>query len=104
MTMNWNDVWTAPEGVNPLKFKIGLWYKFFDSGYAMTNPLKYIIALFGLSSQDVWFTMIAGVSYLLFCIGFGYLFHKYGWATIMQETANKFNIFVGEMRELKNRV
>jgi len=80
------------------KGKILLQKRYFDLGYGITSYAKLLIALFGISSLDVKATMILGLSYGIFCYVFGWAYVKYGWYTVDIEIANKFNLFVREMR------
>lgn len=87
-----------------IKAKFLFWKRYFDQGYTMTNYVKYVIALFGLSSLNVKATLAVGLCYAVACIGVGYLWYfrrKDGvsFADIDTEISNKFNPFVGEMRE-----
>ena len=76
----------------------------FETGYSLTNYIKYLIALFGLSSLNVSKTMTLALIYAMFCFLIGWLWYKYRFADVESEISNVFNPFIGEMREMKNNV
>lgn len=82
------------------KFKLLLHKKYFDIGYGFTNYVKYIIALFGLSSLNVRLTLMFAGVYAVGCYIFGWLFVKHGWYSAQIEVGNRFNLFVEEMRKI----
>lgn len=90
----------APEGIDPLVFKALLWKRYFDTGYGLTNYVKYLIALFGISSLQVGATIGLAFFYALLCVVVGRLWHTRGIINVEVEIANRFNDFVTEMREL----
>ena len=88
-----------PAGVSHMKFKFLLWKRYFETGYSLTNYVKYLIALFGLSSLNVRSTMILGVVYAVVCFILGYYWYKKQFIEIDNEISNRFNLFMREMRE-----
>jgi len=72
---------------------------YFEKGYALTNYVKYIIALFGLSSLNVSATLIMGFAYGVACFIIGWLWFKYNFYEAENEVGNRFNPFVKEMRK-----
>jgi len=75
------------------------WKNYFDYGYAFTSYIKYMIALFGLTTLNVKTTLIAAVIYGVFCIFFGRWAYKSGlWAAEI-EVHNSINPFVEDMRK-----
>ena len=92
-------LFSPPPNVSRKKFYFLLVKRFFDTGYAHTNYLKYLIALFGLSSLNVEKTIILAVVYAMACLVIGYLWHRYDFAEIDVGIGNMFNPFVQEMRE-----
>lgn len=72
---------------------------YFDKGYSLTNFVKYVIALFGLSSLDVKTTMILALIYAPSCFVIGLLWYRFGFREEEVEVGNQFNKFVKEMRE-----
>ena len=97
------DPFSAPHDVGFLRFKFILCKRYFDQGYGMTSYLKYIIALFGISSLDVKSTLIMGFAYAIFCFMVGFLWFKFGFFEIDTEISNRFNRFVREMREINSK-
>ena len=82
------------------RFKIALWKRYFDIGYGTLGFVKYLVALFGLSSLNVGATMTFGFIYLFFCLLFGRLWVAFGMYEAEIEVGNKFNLFVREMRKV----
>lgn len=78
-----------------------LWKKYFDSGYSITNYLKYFIAFFGLASRNIKWTMIVGFAWAIACVILGRAYLKHRWFEIDIEITNRFNPFVKEMRKSK---
>ena len=86
------------------KFKFNLHKTYFEKGYSLTNYVKYLIALFGLSSLNVKATLIMGFIYAVCCYFIGLIWLKFGWYEAEIEVSNYFNKFVQEMRKTyKNR-
>ena len=82
-------------------YKLALWKHYFDFGYAATSYLKYLIALFGLSSLNVKLTLIIGLIYGCSCFVIGKLAYSYGFVAATHEVQNNVNPFVHAM--LKKR-
>ena len=76
---------------------VELKYKF-DSGYNLTNYVKYIIAFFGLASRDVKATLIIALVYAVICFILGHYYVKNGWLEAQTEVTNLRNKFVKDMR------
>lgn len=80
------------------------WFRFcihkayFDKGYGLTSYVKYGIALFGLSSLNIKWTLIAGGVYGIFCYIIGRIWFQMGFQLADTEVYNRFNEFVKEMR------
>lgn len=70
----------------------------FEYGYGITNYLKLVILLFGVSSQNVLQTMIIAVIYAISCYFVGMICYKYGLVVAEAEVSNQYNLFVKEMR------
>lgn len=87
-----------------MDFSRGFKYNFlilkywFDVGWGWTSYIKYIIALFGLSSLNVKATLIIAVIYAVFCLLFGYFYCKYKWIDIQNDISNMYNPFCSDMR------
>lgn len=98
------DLFSPPEGVNRGKFLFLLWKRYFDTGWVLTSYVKYIIALFGISSLDVGKTLVIGFIYAIGCVFIGYFWYKYNFVEVDNEISNRFNLFMREMREMKEKV
>lgn len=72
---------------------------YFETGGSVLKYFLYLIAFFGMSSQDVSTTMTLAIVYAFACYFFGMLWFKYGWFEASIEVSNYFNKFVREMRE-----
>ena len=72
---------------------------YFDKGYALTNYVKYVIALFGLSSLNVSLTLILGFTYAISCYFIGRFWINRHYYEAEIEVGNTFNKFVREMRK-----
>ncbi len=81
-------------------YKIALVKRYFDIGYGISNYLKYVIALFGLATLNLKFTMLLAIIYFISCFVFGYIWVKSGMFTAEIEVSNSFNLFVAEMRKV----
>lgn len=98
-----DNIFSPPNGVSPLKWKF-LWNKrYFELGYGsfFGTILKVLIALFGVSSQEVVATMALGVAYVFACWLFGFIWVRYQFAGAENEVNNRLNSFTKEMRTLK---
>ena len=81
------------------RFTFLLWKAWFDKGLSITSYFKYIIAFFGLASQDVKTTLIIAIAYAFACFILGWAWYKYKFVELENEINNLFNPFVKEMRE-----
>jgi uncharacterized YccA/Bax inhibitor family protein len=84
--------------LNSYKYKICLHKAYFEKGLSVTSYAKYLIAFFGLASQDIITTLLIGIIYALLCYFLGMYWYKSDFAIAEQEVNNKFNLFVEEMR------
>jgi len=84
-------------GLRGYKFLIAKAY--FDKGWGLTGYIKYIIALFGISSLNVKRTLIVGVIYGISCYFLGRIWFKYRLVDTENEIQNRFNPFQKEVRE-----
>lgn len=76
------------------KYKFIVLKGYFEKGYALTNYIKYIIALFGISSLDVRLTLILGVVYGLSCFLIGWGWYVWDFQDMENDFFNKYNPFV----------
>jgi len=85
-------------------FKFCLLKAYFEKGYGLTSYIKYMIAIFGLTTQEVASTIIAAFFYGIACFFIGWLWYKYGFVLAEAEVNNQFNLFQREMRsKLKSK-
>lgn len=80
-------------------YKLALHKAYFEKGYSLTNYVKYLIALFGLSSLNVKVTLSLGVVYAFFCYFIGLGWYRFGFIEAEIEVSNQFNLFVKQVRE-----
>ena len=80
------------------KFRFVLHKAYFDKGYNLTSYLKYVIALFGISSLDVVLTLVIGFFYGIGCYFLGRWWIKKHFFEAEIEVSNMFNRFVRETR------
>ena len=76
-----------------------LWKAYFEKGYGLTNYAKYMIALWGLSSLDVFSTMTLGIAYAVLCFFIGWGWYRMGIISAEHEVQNRVNPFMGEVRK-----
>ena len=88
----------APAGVSSLKFKFILYKRYFEMGYSITGYVKFMIAIFGISSLNVAATIIMGILYAFACFAVGWAWFRYGFMELDTEITNQYNSFVKEMR------
>lgn len=99
-----SDPFKKPDGISILKWRFLLGKRYFETGYGLTNYVKYVIALFGLSSLDIGKTMALGLVYAVACFVIGYYWYKKHFIEADNEVSNRFNLFMREMREMKEKV
>jgi len=96
--------------LNPRKWHLKDWKGFegkvhlqMQKNYATQGKTVFgfiygLIALFGISSQNVKLTLIFGVLYSIICYFAGRYLYKHQWVEADTEAGNRFNPFVKEMR------
>ena len=99
-----SEIFKKPEGVSEWKWRFLLYKRYFDVGYGITSYVKYFIAFFGLSSLNVGKTLLLGLLYAVLCSVVGYFWFRGDFAEVDQEIGNRFNLFVREMRDLKDKI
>jgi len=96
-----SDLFEPPKDAKKVKFYFLLWKRYFETGYNITGYIKYVIAIFGISSLNVGLTMALGwgmESPVSLSVSFGL---TNGFMEMDNEISNRFNGFVHEMRAMK---
>jgi hypothetical protein len=85
-----------------MKFKTKKWIQmqknYFAYGKSIFGFIYGLIALFGISSQNVKLTLIIGIIYYIFSYFFGKWLYKHKWVDADNECNNIYNPFVKQMR------
>lgn len=84
--------------------KFALHKRYFDTGMGITNYLKYVIALFGIASLNLKWTMILAVIYAFTSYIIGWYWLNSGLVDAEKEIDNRYNPFVREMRRVYGKV
>ena len=85
-------------------YKFMLLKAYFEKGYSLTSYIKWVIAIFGITTQAVITTLIGMFLYGVSCFFIGWVWYKYDFVVAEHEVSNQFNLFQREMRKkLKNR-
>ena len=79
-------------------YKFCLWKAYFEKGYGITSYIKYLIAVFGLTSQKLFITLLVAVIYGFACLILGKLWFYYRVVDTEYEVQNRVNPFVRQMR------
>lgn len=87
----------------PLSDRLLLYKRYFEIGGAITVYPKYLIALFGLSSRDVWTTMSLGLAYAVATFAVGYWWHVKGLMRKEFEIMNNFNPMADDVRTMAQK-
>ena len=90
---HWKD-WHGFEG----KVHLQMQKNYASQGKAVFGSIYGAIALFGIASQNVKWTLIFWVFYSIFCYFIGRFLYKHRWVEADIEAGNRFNPFVTEMR------
>lgn len=85
------------------KVNICMQKAYFEKGNSIINYAKYLIAFFGLASQDIYTTMILGVAYGITAYIIGVIWYRSQFIEAEIEVGNIFNIFVKEVRRELNK-
>lgn len=86
-----------------LKEKFVITKTYFDKGWGISSYMKYAIALFGISSLNVKYTLLLGLVYGVMCYFMGRIWLNRGFESIEQEVYNRVNPFVSDVRKHINR-
>jgi len=86
---------------NTFKFlKFALHKRYFDTGFSVTNYLKYPLVLIGFAIPQPKAIIIIATLYASFCYILGWWWLNYGMTEAETEVSNRYNPFVQEMRKL----
>jgi len=80
-------------------FKFALHKRYFDTGFAVLNYLKYPLVLLGFAIPDVKAIILFAVVYAAVCYVLGWWWLNSGMCDAESEVTNRFNPFVREVRE-----
>ncbi len=80
------------------KYRLLLYKSYLDKGLSLTYYFKYLILLFGFTTQEIKITLIVAGVYAVLSFFLGWLWFKYKWIEAEQEVSNRYNKFVKEMR------
>ncbi len=72
----------------------------FEKGYGLSHYLFKVIAVIGLTSQQLETTIWAMVAYTVFCFILGFCFFHFNFVNAEIEVMNQYDPFVKEMRKL----
>lgn len=101
---SFRDNLRPPVGVSRFKWYFLILKKFFDTGLAVTNYAKYVIAIFGFTSNNVKLTMMIAGGYSIFCLWLGYVWYLWQLTELENEIGNRFNWFIQEVRDMKKHI
>lgn len=79
-------------------YKFMLLKAYFEKGYGLTSYIKWVIAIFGITTQAVYTTLIGMVIYGVGCFFIGWIWYKYDFVLAEHEVNNQFNLFQRELR------
>ncbi len=86
-------------------YKLAFLEACFNKGYGVTAPIKYLVALIGISNaivtEKMLVTILAGVGYVIFCFILGYVLYKIKYVNAQIEVTNRYDPYVKEMRNSK---
>jgi len=80
-------------------YKFCLWKAYFEKGYGLTSYIKWVIAIFGITTQNVAVTLLGMFIYGIVCFFLGWAWYHFNIITSELEVQNQFNLFVQEMRK-----
>lgn len=86
-------------------YKLAFFEACFNKGYGVTAPIKYLVALIGISNsivtENMQLAIIMGFGYVIGCFVLGYILYKIKYVDAQIEVSNRFNPYVKEMRNSK---
>jgi len=87
--------------VKAYKFKFCQVKAYFDKGYSLTHYFFKLIAIFGLTSQELATTFYMIIAYTIALFVVGFCWYHFGWVVAEIEVGNRYNLFVQEVRKSK---
>jgi len=81
-------------------FKFALHKSYFEKGYSLSHYFFKIIAIFGLTTQDLKNTMLMIAAYSILIYVLGWVWYRFGFVLAEAEVANQYNLFQQEMRKV----
>ena len=72
---------------------------YFDKGWSTSAYLKYVVAVGAIKLPSLKMGILLGLGYGIFCYLLGRWWYNYRLIDTENEIQNKFNPFVGEVRE-----
>jgi len=81
------------------KLKFCLLKRYFDTGLALTNYVKYLILFFGVTTTDFSNTFLIAFLYGIFCFWLGWFWLNSDFMKADTEISNRYNLFVHEVRK-----
>ena len=79
-------------------YKFALHKRYFDTGFAVTNYLKYPLVLLGVAIPKVNAIVVVAILYAVFCYFLGWWWINKGMFAAETEISNQYNLFVQEVR------
>lgn len=71
---------------------------YFEKGYGLSHYIFKLIAVFGLTSQQLEATIWALIIYTILCFVVGFCFYHFGFVNAELEVRNRYDPFVKQMR------
>lgn len=87
---------------NSYKYKFCLFKSYFEKGYGLSHYVFKLIAVIGMTSQQLANTIYAIIAYTIACFFVGYMWYKSDLIIAEHEVGNQFNLFQIEMRKALN--
>lgn len=79
-------------------YRILLLKAWFDKGLNLTNYMKYVVLLFGITANNAKATVIFALIYALSCPIIGFFWYKFKLVETENEINNQYNPFQREVR------
>ena len=78
--------------------KFALHKRYFDTGWGVSNYLKYPLVLLGIAIPNTKAIIFISIFYALACYGLGWWWLNSGMTSAETEISNRYNPFVTQMR------